>query len=192
MALEQHGAKPEGRPVLVTGAAGGVGSVSVAILASLGYRVVASTGRSELHEYLQSLGAAEILDRAAVAAPSKRPMESERWGGAIDSVGGDTLASVIRSLAVGASVAACGLAGGSALSTTVFPFILRGVNLLGINSVFVSNAQRREIWGRLKRDLPADKLDAMIQVEPLGKVFELGEAILKGHVRGRVVVDVNA
>lgn len=191
MELERHGLKPGGREVLVTGAAGGVGSVAIAILAKLGYKVVGSSGRPELHDYLKRLGAAEILDRAAVAAPSKRPLDSERWAAAIDSVGGDTLAGVLRSVATGGSVAACGLAGGPTLNTSVFPFILRGVNLLGIDSVRVPNARRREIWSRLASDLPLSLLDGMIQVEALEEVFNLGEKILAGQVRGRVVIDVN-
>jgi acrylyl-CoA reductase (NADPH) len=140
---------------------------------------------------LRSLGAAEILDRAAVAAPSKRPLDSERWAAAIDSVGGDTLAGVLRSVVAGGSVAACGLAGGPTLNTSVFPFILRGVNLLGIDSVRVPNARRREIWSRLASDLRFDLLGEMIQVAPLEEVFDLGAKILAGQVRGRVVIDVN-
>jgi len=193
MALEEHGLRPGGRDVLVTGAAGGLGSVAVAILAKLGYRVAASTGRgAELGEYLRGLGAGEIVDRTALAAPSKRPLDPERWAGAIDSVGGATLAGLLRGLVSGGSAASCGLAGGAELSTTVFPFILRGVNLLGIDSVRVPNARRREIWQRVARDLPLRQLDAMIRVEPLGKVVELGEQILAGKIRGRTVIDVNA
>jgi len=192
MAMEAHGLKPQNGEVLVTGAAGGVGSVAVAILAKLGYKVVASTGRAQFHDYLRSLGAAEILDRAAVAAPSKRPLESARWAGAIDSVGGETLAGLLRSMAINGVIASCGLAGGPAFNTTVFPFILRGVALLGIDSTRVPNAQRREIWSRLMRDLPMPLLDSMIVEAPLEKVFALGEQILKGQIRGRVVVDVNA
>jgi acrylyl-CoA reductase (NADPH) len=192
MALEHHGLKPGGREVVVTGAAGGVGSVAVAILAHLGYKVAASTGRVELHEYLGELGASAILDRATLGAPSKRPLESERWAAAIDNVGGDTLAGVLRSMAVGGSVASCGLAGGASFTSTVFPFILRGVNLLGIDSLHLSNAGRREIWQRIARDLPMRLLDKMIQVEPLEKVTELGEQILAGKIRGRTVIDVNA
>lgn len=191
MALEEHGMKPSGREVVVTGAGGGVGSVAVAILAKLGYKVVASTGRAELQDYLRQLGASEIIDRSVLSAPSKRPLESERWGGAIDSVGGDTLAGLLRSMATHASVASCGLAGGNAFSATVFPFILRGVNILGIDSVRVPNAQRRAIWGRLSRDLDLRLLDSMIQMEPLSRVRELAEQILKGQIRGRVVIDVN-
>jgi acrylyl-CoA reductase (NADPH) len=192
MALEEHGMRPGGREVAVTGAGGGVGSVSVAILAHLGYRVVASTGRLETHEYLRGLGAQEIIDRTVLEGPSKRPMESERWGGAIDSVGGTTLAGLIRTMAIGASIAACGLAGGASLNTTVYPFILRGVNLLGIDSLRVPNARRREIWARLATDLNLKLLDSIIAVEPMSRIFELGERILAGQVRGRTVIDVNA
>ena len=191
MALEEHGVKPGGREVVVTGAAGGVGSVAIAILGKLGYKVVASSGRAELHDYLRGLGASEIIDRSVLAAPSKRPLDSERWAAGIDSVGGDTLAGLLRSVVIGGSVAACGLAGGAALNTTVFPFILRGVNLLGIDSVRVPNQRRREIWARLARDLPTNLLDSMIQVKPLTEVFQLGEQILAGKTRGRVVIDVN-
>lgn len=191
MALEQHGLKPGGKPVVVTGAAGGVGSVAVAILHQLGYTVVASSGRAEAAEYLKSLGADEIIGREVLAAASNRPMESEKWGGAVDSVGGDTLAGLIRTMSVGGSIAACGLAGGVKLNTTVFPFILRGVNLLGIDSVRTSNATRRAIWQRLAADLPLAKLDAMTTLEPLSQIQALGEQILGGKTRGRVVIDVN-
>jgi acrylyl-CoA reductase (NADPH) len=192
MALEQHGARPSGREVVVTGAAGGVGSVSVAILAHLGYKVAASTGRMELHEYLGELGASAILDRGALAAPSKRSLDSERWAGGVDNVGGETLAGLLRSTATGGSIASCGLAGGATFTSTVFPFILRGVNLLGIDSLHVANARRREIWDRIVRDLPMRLLDGMTQVEPLGKIRELGERILAGKICGRTVIDVNA
>jgi acrylyl-CoA reductase (NADPH) len=193
MALEQHGLKPGGREVLVTGASGGVGSVAVAILGHLGYRVVASTGRgAELGEYLRGLGAQEILDRAVLAGSSKRPLDAERWDAAIDSVGGDSLAGLLRAMAADASVASCGLAGGAAFSTTVLPFILRGVNLLGINSVNVPAARRREIWRRIARDLPLSLLDRVIQVQPLGKILELAPQILAGKIRGRTVIDVSA
>ena len=191
MALEERGLKPGGREIAVTGAAGGVGGVSVAILAKLGYRVVASTGRAEAHDYLRSLGAREIVDRQALAAPSRKPLEPERWGGAIDSVGGDTLAGLLRTMAAGSSIAACGLAGGPQLNTTVFPLILRGVSLLGIDSVRAPNAVRRSIWARLAADLPLDLLDRIVKLEPIARVFELGSAILSGQVRGRVVFDMN-
>ncbi|MCC6345019.1 MAG: oxidoreductase [Bryobacterales bacterium] len=191
MALEAHGLQPGGKPVVVTGAAGGVGSVAIAILAKLGYTVVASTGRAAEADYLKSLGAAEIIPREVLAGPGK-PLDPERWAGAVDSAGGDTLAGIIRSLAIGASVAACGLAGGPKLSTTVFPFILRGVNLLGIDSVRASNATRRAIWRRISTDLPVDKLDSVIHTAPLSRIQELGERILAGKTRGRTVIDVNA
>ena len=191
IALEKHGVTPLSGDVVVTGAAGGVGSVAVVILGKLGYRVVASTGRAELGDYLRSLGAAEIVDRAALSAPSKRPMDSERWAGAVDTVGGDTLAGILRGLKPGASVTACGLAGGADLHTTVFPFILRGVNLLGINSVTVARPERLEIWSRLSRDLPLPLLDSMTQEEPLDHIVELGEAILAGKTRGRTVIRVS-
>jgi acrylyl-CoA reductase (NADPH) len=192
MALEKHGLRPGDREVVVTGAAGGVGSTAVAILAKLGYKVVASTGRPEQADFLKSLGAAEVIDRAILAAPSKRLMESERWAGAVDSVGGDTLAGLIRNMASRASIAACGVAGGAPFTTSVFPFILRGVNLLGIDSVRVPKAERVEIWSRLEKDLPVALLDSLTQVEPLSRIFELGEQILAGKIRGRTVIDVNA
>ena len=192
MALERHGMKPGGREIVVTGAAGGVGSVAVAILAKLGYTVVATTGRAQQADYLRGLGAATVIDRAELTAPSKRPLEAERWGGAIDSVGGDTLASVIRAMEVGGSIAGCGLAGGAPLNTTVYPFILRGVNLLGIDSLRVPKAERLEIWARLEQDLPLQHLDAMVRIEPMTRIFELGKQVLAGQVRGRTVIDVNA
>jgi acrylyl-CoA reductase (NADPH) len=192
MALEDHGLKPGGREVVVTGACGGVGSAAVAILARLGYKTVASTGRASLNDYLRKLGAAEIIDRPVLSAPSKRPLESERWAGAIDNVGGDTLAGLLRGMAVGASIASCGVAGGGAFSSTVYPFILRGVNILGIDSLRLPNARRRQIWDRLSRDLSTNLIDEMTEVVPLGGVVALGEKILAGQVRGRTVVDVNS
>ena len=192
IALERHGlVAGSGGEVLVTGAAGGVGSIAVAILAKLGYRVAASTGRAELGDYLRSLGATEIVDRSSLTAPSKRPMESERWAGAIDTVGGDTLAAIVRALVANGSVAACGVAGGAALHTTVYPFILRGVNLLGINSVYVSHNDRLLIWERLSRDLPLPLLDSMTEEAPLEAVFDLGEKIIAGGVRGRTVIRIS-
>jgi acrylyl-CoA reductase (NADPH) len=192
MALEEKGLAPtDQREVVVTGAAGGVGSVAVAILAKLGYNVIASTGRAETHAYLRQLGAKQILDREVLAKPGK-PLESERWAGAVDTVGGDTLAALLPAMAQNTSVAACGNAAGFALNTTVFPFILRGVSLLGINSVLVPQPRRLAAWSRLTRDLPLDALDSMIQVVSLADVPELSQEILKGQVRGRVVVDVNS
>lgn len=192
LALEAQGLAPDQGEVVVTGASGGVGSVAVAILAHLGYHVVASTGREETHAYLQELGAREVIDRSILATPSDRPLETGRWAGAIDSVGGETLASLLKSMAYRASVAACGLSGGSNLPTTVFPFILRGVNLLGVDSNMCPIEVRREAWARLARDLPLEALDRLTQVAPLAAVPSLSEAILKGQVRGRIVIDVNA
>jgi acrylyl-CoA reductase (NADPH) len=191
MALEEHGLQPGGRPVIVTGAAGGVGSVAVAILAHLGYDVVASTGRATAHAYLRELGASEILEREALAAPSPRPLESERWGGAIDSVGGDTLAGLLRTMAFGTCVTVCGLAGGAELRTTVHPFILRGVSVLGIDSLRAPQARRRAVWARLARDLPLDTLERIIQLVPLRDVPTLATEILSGRVRGRTVVEIH-
>ena len=163
MALERHGLAPDAGEVLVTGAAGGVGGVAVSLLAALGYRVVASTGRPELRDYLEGLGAAELIDRAALAAKPTRPLDRERWAGAIDAVGGNTLATILTQLKYRAGVAACGLAGGSDLPTTVIPFLLRGVNLLGIDSVMCPRDERVEAWDRLARDLPLDRLDRMTE-----------------------------
>jgi acrylyl-CoA reductase (NADPH) len=190
MALEMHGLKPDKGEVLVTGAAGGVGSVAVAVLAKLGYKVVASTGRAETHGYLKALGAAEIIDRASIATPSGKPLDTERWAGCVDAVGGSTLAHVLANLKYGGAAAACGLAGGTKLETTVIPFLLRGVNLLGIDTVMCPIDRRKEAWARLARDLPADKIDAMIQKATLADLPKLGADILGGKVRGRVVVDV--
>jgi acrylyl-CoA reductase (NADPH) len=190
MALEAQGLKPGDKPVLVTGAAGGVGSVAIAILAKLGYKVAASTGRPQLGDYLKSLGATEIVERFT-GAP-KRPLDKEKWSAAIDSVGGETLANLLTLIDTAGSVAACGLAGGAPFSTTVFPFILRGVNLLGIDSVRVPNAKRRQIWGRIMRDLPMSMLDSLMVIAPLSMVVAMGEQILAGKTRGRVVIDVNA
>lgn len=190
MALEAHRTSKE-KDVAVTGAAGGVGSIAVALLSRLGYRVVASTGRVEEKQYLESLGAAEIVGRELFSAVS-RPMESERFGGAVDTVGGATLAGVLARMAYGGAVAACGLAGGSELHTTVFPFILRGVNLLGIDSVSCPKPVRLKAWERLAQVLPAYLLEKAITVAPLEKVPELSASILEGKVRGRVVVDLSA
>lgn len=192
MALEEHGVKPDKGEVLVTGAAGGVGSVAVAILAKCGYRVAASTGRAETHDYLKSLGAATIVNRAEFSEPSNRPLEGERWAGCVDAVGGTTLARVLAQMKYGGSAAAVGLAGGNKLDTTVIPFLLRGVNLLGIDSVFCPGERRKAAWARIASDLPLDKLEAMIVNATLADVPKLAGDILKGQVRGRVVVDVNA
>lgn len=190
MALEEHGLTPGEREVLVTGASGGVGSVAVALLAGRGYNVTASTGRVEAHDYLRALGARQIVDRAELSAPGK-PLESERWAGAVDTVGGEALAAALRAMAYGASVAACGNAGGAALNTTVFPFILRGVSLLGVESVMCPHDRRRAAWERLARELPTETIERIAQVAPLSDVPALSEQIVDGQVRGRIVVDVN-
>ena len=192
MALEGHGLRPGAGDVLVTGAAGGVGSVAIALLSALGHRVIAATGRPEQRDYLTDLGAADLVERAALAAKPTRPLDRERWTGAIDAVGGNTLATVLTQLEYRASVAACGLAGGSDLPATVIPFLLRGVNLLGINSVMCPREERTEAWRRLARDLPLDRLERMTRVEPLAALPGLAQKILKGEVRGRTVIDIKA
>ena len=192
IALEKHGLTPDAGEVLVTGAAGGVGSIAVSLFSALGYRVVASTGRPELHDYLTGLGAAELIDRAALAAKPARPLDRERWAGAIDAVGGATLATVLTQLKYRAGVAACGLAGGSDLPASVIPFLLRGVNLLGIDSVMCPRDERIEAWNRLARDLPLDKLEAVTQTVSLADVPALAPRILNGEVRGRIVIDLAA
>ena len=191
IALESHGMRPDSGDVLVTGAAGGVGSVAVSLLSRLGHRVVASTGRSELRSYLTELGAAELIDRATLAAKPSRPLDSERWAGAVDAVGGTTLATILTQLYYRASVAACGLAGGSEVPATVIPFLLRGVNLLGIDSVMCPRDERIEAWQRLARDLSLDRLERMTQILPLSALPDLAPQILKGEVRGRTVINVN-
>ncbi len=190
-ALEQHGLVPGQGPVLVTGAAGGVGSVAVALLAALGYEVAAVTGRPETADYLKDLGATRIVPRAELAETIRRPLESETWSGCVDAVGGAMLARLLGQLKYGASVAAVGLAGGAQLPATVTPFILRGVNLLGIDSVMQPYQSRLAAWRRIATDLPMDKLEAMIRPAVLADLPELGAAILDGQVQGRVVVDVN-
>lgn len=190
LALEEHGLTSGSREVVVTGASGGVGSVAITILAKHGYDVVASTGRTELHDYLHGLGAKEIVGRDVLSAESKRPLESERWGGAVDTVGGSTLAGLLRSMAYGASVAACGLAGGSDLPTTVFPFILRGINLLGIDSVQCPLPRRKLIWDKLVSDFPLDLLETIMHTVSLDDITTHCQDIIKGNVRGRIVVDV--
>ena len=191
-ALENHGMTPDAGTVLVTGAAGGVGSVAVSILAKLGYTVAASTGRPAEHDYLKSLGAAEIVERATLSEYSGRPLDKELWAGCVDTVGATTLACVLSQLKYGRSVAACGLAGGPKLETTVIPFLLRGVNLLGIDSVMQPYANRVKTWQRIATDLPHDKLAAMTEVTGLGGVAEAAGRILQGKIRGRLVIDVNA
>lgn len=191
MALEDHGLTPDKGEVLVTGAAGGVGSVAVAILAGLGYSVAAVTGRPETEDYLRDLGASRIVRREELAEVSKRPLESETWAGCIDAVGGAMLARVLGQLKYGGSIAAVGLAGGATLPASVVPFLLRGVNLLGIDSVMQPYDRRVQAWGRIRRDLPMEKLESMIRPATLADLPALGAAILQGQVQGRVVVDVN-
>lgn len=192
MALEDHGLVPGEGPVLVTGAAGGVGSVAVAILSALGYEVAAVTGRPETEPYLRDLGASQIVAREELNETVKRPLESETWAGCIDAVGGAMLARVLGQMKYHGSVAAVGLAGGAALPATVIPFLLRGVNLLGIDSVLQPYDNRLRAWQRIAQDLPMVKLEAMIQPATLADLPQLGADILKGKVQGRVVVDVNA
>jgi len=188
--LERHGLRPDAGDILVTGAAGGVGSVAISLLSRLGYRVVASTGRPELRGYLTELGATDLIDRASLADKPSRPLDRERWAGAVDAVGGATLATILTQLKYRASVAACGLAGGSDLPATVIPFLLRGVNLLGIDSVMCPREERIEAWQRLARDLPFDRLERMTETVPLSSLPDLAPKILKGEIRGRIVVEV--
>ena len=192
MALEAHGLKPGQGPVLVTGAAGGVGSVAVTILAHLGYEVAAVTGRPETEAYLRDLGAAQIVARDQINETVKRPLESDLWSGCIDAVGGAMLARVLGQLKYGASVAAVGLAGGSQLPASVIPFLLRGVNLLGIDSVLQPYANRQAAWARIASDLPQDKLESMLTMATLADLPRLGVEILAGQIKGRCVIDVNA
>jgi acrylyl-CoA reductase (NADPH) len=194
LALEDHGLSPQsGGDILVSGAGGGVGSVAVGILAGLGFRVVAGTGRPEIRDYLAGLGAADFVGREELSAAGKRPLESERWTAAVDSVGSTTLATILRQTRYGGAVAACGLAGGPDLPATVLPFILRGVSLLGVDSVQCPTPRRLQAWGRLAGgDLPVDQLDAMTTMAPLADVPRLAEEILAGRTRGRVVIDIKA
>lgn len=190
LALERHGVTPDKGEVLVTGANGGVGSIAIALLAKLGYRVVASTGRPEQADYLKNLGAVEIIERSSLSEPG-RPLGRERWAGAIDSVGSHTLANVCASTRYGGCVAACGLAQGMEFPATVAPFILRGVTLAGIDSVMRPRADRLEAWSRLARDLDKTLLAPITQIIGLDEVVASAGALLAGQVRGRVVVDVN-
>jgi acrylyl-CoA reductase (NADPH) len=189
LALEDAHVTPARGAVIVTGAAGGVGSVAVALLARLGYRVIASTGRPEEGDYLKSLGAAEILPRAELSG-EPRMLGKERWAGGIDSVGSKTLANVIASTSYGGAVAACGLAAGLDLPTSVAPFILRGISLLGIDSVQMPRPRRIQAWNRLAKDLDVDKLAAMTHTIPLSGVRQAAENILAGKIRGRLVVEI--
>jgi acrylyl-CoA reductase (NADPH) len=189
MALERNGITPAAGPAIVTGAAGGVGSVAVALLAKLGFRVIASTGRPQEAGYLKDLGAAEIIERKELAGPA-RPLAKERWAAGVDSVGSATLANVLSMTRYGGAIAACGLAGGMDLPTSVAPFILRGVSLLGIDSVMCPLPRRREAWKRLESDLDRGKLQAMTTEVGLDGVIEAGRRIVEGAVRGRIVVKI--
>jgi acrylyl-CoA reductase (NADPH) len=189
LALERHGVVPARGPVVVSGAAGGVGSVAIAVLAKLGYRVIASTGRSQETDYLKGLGAAEVIDRSELTG-AVRPLAKERWAGAIDTVGSTTLANMLAMTRYGGAVAACGLAGGMDLPASVAPFILRAISLLGIDSVMCPLPIRRAAWDRLARDLDRSKLQAMTSEVTLADVIEAAPAILEGRVRGRIVVKI--
>jgi acrylyl-CoA reductase (NADPH) len=190
-ALEDHGLTPDAEgEVLVTGAAGGLGSVAVAILAKLGYRVAAATGRESTHDWLRELGATEIVRREELSEPQKRPLLGERWAGCVDAVGGTTLVNALAAMRYGSSVAACGLAGGNDLGGTVLPFLLRGVNLLGIDSVMQPYDNRVRAWNRIVEALPVEKLEAITHVAKLDDLPKLASDILKGQVQGRMVIDV--
>jgi acrylyl-CoA reductase (NADPH) len=189
LALERHGVTPEGGPVLVTGATGGVGSVAVSLLAAAGFDVLASTGKAGEAGYLKDLGASEVVDRADLSGPG-RPLGKERWGGAIDTVGSHTLANVLAGTRYGGAVAACGLAQGMDLPASVAPFILRGVTLAGVDSVMAPMPARLEAWARLGRDLAPATLDAIAETRPLADAPALAEDIVAGKVRGRVVLTV--
>lgn len=191
MALEKHGIDPEKGEILVTGAAGGVGSVAVAILAKLGYAVVAATGRPQEGEYLRSLGATTIMDRKELTEAPDRPLLSERFAGVVDSVSGVMFARALAQVKYGGAAAVCGLAAGPSFPGSILPFILRGVTVYGIDSVMLPKAPREEAWRRLATDLPLEKLDSTVSEAGLGDLMALGPKILKGEVRGRVVVDVN-
>lgn len=190
LALERNGLAPGDGPVLVTGAAGGVGSVAVAVLAKLGYRVIASTGRAGEAAYLKKLGAGEIIDRAELATASGRPLSKERWAGVIDVAGSHTLANAIATTRYGGTVAACGLAQGMDLVSSVAPFILRGITLAGIDSVMAPLARRVEAWDRLARDLDMSVLAAMTLTRPIADAPALAPEILAGRVRGRIVLEI--
>jgi acrylyl-CoA reductase (NADPH) len=191
-ALERYGLHKGAGDVLVTGAAGGLGGIAIALFAAQGHRVVAATGRPGERDYLVRLGAAELVERAELATTPARPLDRERWHGAVDAVGGTTLATILSQLKYRAAVAACGLAGGSELATSVIPFLLRAVSLIGIDSVMCPKDERIRAWRRLAAELPADRLAAMTGVVPLAALPELAPRILAGAVRGRVVVDLAA
>jgi acrylyl-CoA reductase (NADPH) len=189
MALQDRGLAPGDGEVLVTGATGGVGSMAVALLAGLGYTVVAATGKADEHDYLKALGATEIIDRAALATPGK-PLQKERWAGVVDAVGSHTLANACAQTRYGGVVAACGLAQGADFPATVMPFILRGVSLMGIDSVMAPLARRQQAWDRLARDLDPLKLEAMVTEIALEQAIDYAQALMQGKVRGRIVVKI--
>jgi len=192
MALEERGVRPDKGEIIVTGATGGVGCVAVVLLAKLGYRVVASTGKADAHEFLQSLGAHEVIDRSELVARSDKPLERGRWAGAVDSVGGETLAALLRQMDREGCVTAVGLAGGAELHATVYPFILRAVSLVGISSVYTATERRRAAWTRLASELPMETLDRLTRTARLIDMPALCEQMIDGKLRGRVVIDVNA
>jgi acrylyl-CoA reductase (NADPH) len=189
MALQERGLAAGDGQVLVTGATGGVGSMAVALLAGLGYTVVAATGKADEHDYLKALGATEVIDRASLAAPGK-PLQKERWAGVVDAVGSHTLANACAQTRYGGVVAACGLAQGADFPATVMPFILRGVSLAGIDSVMAPLARRQQAWDRLARDLDPAKLEAMVTEIFLDQAIEHAHALMQGQVRGRIVVKI--
>jgi acrylyl-CoA reductase (NADPH) len=191
LALQKHVIRPEAGEILVTGAVGGVGSIAVAILARLGYQVVAATGRPQEGDYLKSLGAATILDRKELTEAPDRPLLSERYAGLIDTVSGVMFARALAQVKYGGAAAVCGLAGGPAFPGSILPFILRGITVYGIDSVMLPKAPREEAWRRLGSDLPLDKLDSTVSEATLGDLSTLAPKILKGEIRGRVVIDVN-
>jgi acrylyl-CoA reductase (NADPH) len=189
MALEEHGVKPGDGEVLVTGATGGVGSIAVALLAALGYTVVAATGKGDQQAYLQQLGAASVIDRASLSAPGK-PLQKERWSAVVDAVGSHTLANACAQTRYGGVVAACGLAQGADFPATVMPFILRGISLIGIDSVMAPLARRQQAWQRLARDLDHAKLESMITEISLDQAVDQAQALMASQVRGRIVVKI--
>ncbi len=192
LALEANGVVPNSGEVLVTGAGGGVGSVAVSILAGLGYEVIAVSGRPHLEGYLKDLGAKNLITREEISELGKRPLQSERFAGAVDTVGGDILAGVLPAIKYKGAAAICGLAGGAGLKTTVIPFILRGITMAGIDSVMAPAEERTKVWSRLAMDLPKDKLDATTSIVGLQDAIKMADEILAGQVRGRTVIDVNA
>ncbi len=191
-ALQDHGIDAQNGPVLVTGASGGVGSVAVMLLAKLGYEVVAATGRAEEHrDFLLNLGAREVIERDELSRPSK-PLESEKWNGVVDAIGGETLATALAQTRYGGAVAACGLAGGFKLNSTVMPFILRSVSLLGIDSVMASQTKRQRAWDQMGELVDLELLRSIYTIKPMSELPELARQLLDGKVRGRIVIDVNA